>query len=67
MKNEYGQFMCFETITAAPIDLDAIDVQYLQPEDVKRLNAYHAWVYEKLSPFMTPEEDAWLRQYTRAI
>ena len=67
VKNEYGQFMFFETITVAPIDLDAVDVQYLQPEDVKRLNAYHAWVYEKLSPFMTPEEDAWLRAYTRAI
>lgn len=67
VKNEYGQFLYFETITAAPIDLDAVDTKYLQPEDVERLNAYHAWVYETLSPFMTASEDAWLRHYTRAI
>ncbi|MDF2951763.1 MAG: peptidase family, partial [Anaerocolumna sp.] len=50
-KNEYGQFMYFETITFAPIDLDAIDVTYLTPIDKKRLNQYHAQVYEKLSPY----------------
>lgn len=66
-KNEYGQFMHFEVITVAPIDLDAVDKAYLQPEDVRRLNAYHAWVYTTLAPFMSPEEDAWLRRYTRAI
>lgn len=66
-KNEYGQFMEFETITCAPIDLDAIDKKYLTDVDVRRLNAYHAWVYKTLSPFMTAEEDEWLKIYTRAI
>ena len=66
-KNEYGQFMEFETITCAPIDLDAIDKQYLTPVDVERLNRYHAWVFKTLSPYMTAEENEWLRTYTRAI
>lgn len=66
-KNEYGQFMHFEPITFAPIDLDAIDVDYLSPIDKKRLNEYHAKVYEKLSPYLTEEEQAWLRGYTREI
>lgn len=66
-KNEYGQFMYFETITFAPIDLDAIDVAYLTPIDKKRLNKYHAQVYEKLSPYLTEEESDWLKIYTREI
>ena len=59
--------MRFEVITVAPIDLDAVDKAYLQPEDVRRLNAYHAWVYATLAPFMNAQEDEWLRHYTRAI
>lgn len=65
--NEYGQFMSFETITYAPIDLDGIDASYLNNTDVKQLNAYHKMVYEKLSPFLTKEEAEWLKAYTREI
>lgn len=66
-KNQYGQFMGFENITYVPIDLDGIDKQYLSAEDVKQLNDYHKMVYEKISPYMTPEENEWLKEYTRAI
>lgn len=66
-KNEYGQFMQFETITLAPIDLDGIDTAYLNEIDKKQLNAYHAMVYEKLAPYMTEEEKVWLKEYTRAV
>ena len=67
VKTEYGQFLSFETITYAPIDLDAIDPEYLEPKDIKQLNAYHQMVYEKLAPHLTEEERAWLKEYTRAI
>ena len=66
-KNQYGQFMGFENITYVPIDLDGIDKQYLSAEDVKQLNDYHKMVYEKISPYMTPEENEWLKEYTREI
>jgi Xaa-Pro aminopeptidase len=66
-KNEYGQFMYFEHITFAPIDLDAIDESFLTPVDRKRLNEYHAEVFEKISPYLTLEEKEWLKEYTRAI
>lgn len=66
-KNEYGQFMDFETITYAPIDLDAIDPSLMSKREVKMLNDYHAMVYEKLSPYMTEEENIWLKKYTRSI
>lgn len=66
-KNEYGQFMYFEHITFAPIDLDAVDVSFMTPIERKRLNDYHAQVFEKLSPYLTDEENEWLRKYTRAV
>ena len=34
-KNEYGQFMCFENMTFAPIDLDAVDISVMEPSDEK--------------------------------
>lgn len=66
-KNEYGQFMCFENITYAPIDLDAIDPEEMTGREKKLLNDYHKMVYETLSPYMTAEENEWLKHYTRAI
>ncbi|MBR6396524.1 MAG: M24 family metallopeptidase, partial [Lachnospiraceae bacterium] len=66
-KNEYGQWMEFETITYAPIDLEGIDKAYLNPDDVKQLNAYHKMVFEKLSPYFEGEELKWLGEVTREI
>ncbi len=66
-KNEYGQFMYFENITYAPIDLDAIDPEAMTKRERAMLNEYHAMVYRVLSPYMTEEENEWLKQYTRAI
>lgn len=66
-KNEYGQFMYFENITYAPIDLDAIDPEAMTKKERTMFNDYHAMVYRVLSPYMTEEENEWLKQYTRAI
>ena len=66
-KNEYGQFMYFETLTCAPIDLDAIDPALLSDEDKRMLNEYHSFVYKTLAPLMEEDEREWLKRYTRAI
>lgn len=66
-KNEYGQFMEFETITYAPIDLDAILPEEMTASERKLLNDYHQMVYEKISPYLDEEEREWLKTYTRAI
>lgn len=66
-KNEYGQFMYFENLTFAPIDLDAIDFSHLAQIDKDRLNEYHKQVYDKISPYLTNEENEWLKVYTREI
>ena len=66
-KTEYGQFLKFEVLTFAPIDLDAVDVSQLDMREVKQLNEYHQAVYEKISPFLPEEEKAWLKEITREI
>ena len=66
-KNEFGQFMYFENITYVPIDLDAIDPDQMNSTEKKRLNEYHAMVYEKIAPLLNEEEAAFLKEYTRAI
>lgn len=66
-KNEYGQFMCFENITYAPIDLDAILPEEMSQKERNLLNDYHKKVYDTLSPYMTEEENIWLKEYTRAV
>lgn len=66
-KNEYGQFMRFRHLTYVPIDLDAIDTSYMEAADIKKLNAYHKAVYEKLSPYFSGEELEQLRQATQAV
>ncbi len=66
-KNEYGQFMYFETLTFIPFDLDAIEPEVMSCEDRKLLNEYHAKVYEVVAPYLQEEERAWLKEYTREI
>ena len=66
-KNKYGQFMHFETITFAPIDLDGIDPEEMTKSEREWLNNYHKDVYEKIGPHLTNEEREWLKEYTRAI
>jgi len=66
-KTEYGQFLCFEPITYVPIDLDAVNPDMMTKEDKEQLNAYHAKVYELVSPHLNEEEKEWLKEYTRAI
>lgn len=67
VKNEFGQFMEFEPITIAPLDLDAINVDQMKDEEKAYLNEYHKMVFDTVSPFLTEEEAEWLKEYTRAI
>lgn len=66
-KNEYGQFMYFETLTFVPIDLDAINPEKLDVRERELLNSYHREVYKKIGPYLTEAERDWLREYTRPI
>lgn len=59
--------MRFDVLSFVPIDLEAIDVNLLTEMEKSWLNNYHKEVYEKLSPYLNDEENAWLREETRSI
>ena len=65
--NEFGQFMHLEPITWVPMDLDAINPDFMTAEERQMLNDYHKKVYEVTSPYLNDEEKEWLKKYTRAI
>lgn len=67
IKNEDGQFMEFEGLTYAPIDLQLIDPKMMEKKDIFNLNQYHRQVYEKIAPLMDEEERKWLQEVTREI
>ncbi len=66
-KNEYGQFMHFDTLTWVPLERSAIDVRYLTDRQIAWINAYQKTVFEKLSPYLTKDEQDWLAAETAAI
>jgi len=67
LNNEYGQFMEFEMLTVAPIDLDLVDLAYFSKIDIERLNQYHQFVFHTLSPYLDDKEMLWLKKYTDAV
>ena len=66
-ETEHGQFLEFETITYAPIDLDGIVKTLLTKEEKEQLNEYHSEVYKKLSPYLNKKEKEFLKEYTKSI
>lgn len=66
-KNEFGQFMCFEHLTMAPFDLDAVVPEQMSEKERALLNEYHAKVYEVISPYLKEEEKKWLKEATREV
>jgi Xaa-Pro aminopeptidase len=57
----------FETITLAPIDINAIDRSLLTADEVAWLNAYHKRVRETHAPHLDAPTKAWLEAATRPI
>lgn len=62
-----GSFLSFMPLTYVPIDVRAIDLEYMEPTDVEQLNAYHAAVYEKISPYLEDDVKNWLSEMTKPI
>ena len=66
-ENQYGRWLRFEPLTLVPIATGPVLVDELSREQMDWLNAYHARVYEMLSPRMTEPERAWLKEKTAPI
>lgn len=65
--SQFGDFMHFETLTICYIATDLVEKSLLHQSHIDWLNNYNQWVYEKLSPLLSEEESAWLKQKTAAI
>lgn len=63
----FGDFLKFETLTLAPIDIAPIVLEMLSAEEREWLNRYHQRVYESLSTHLTEGEKEWLRVATLPI
>ena len=66
-ENEYGQFLRFETLTLAPIDLDSVLPEEMTGQERAFLNDYHRRVYAELAPHLDAAERAYLAACSRAI
>ena len=67
IKNEYGQFMEFDTLTMVPFDIEGIDISLMTEEEIDYLNNYHKKVYENISPYLNEEEEKWLKNSTKML
>ena len=63
----FGNYLKFETVTLCPIDTTGLIRELLDDEEIRWLNDYHRTVYEKLSPDLDKEEQAWLKEKCKAI
>lgn len=57
----FGQFLRFETMSLCHIDKKLIDRSLLDNKEIRWINSYHSLVFDKLSPFLTAKEKAWLQ------
>lgn len=55
-KTPFGQFMCFESLTMVPFDLDGVDTEQMSDRERKLLNEYHKKVYVTIAPYLDEEE-----------
>jgi Xaa-Pro aminopeptidase len=59
--------LCFETLTYVPIDRRLIDTGMLSTDETAWLNTYHATCRDKITPLLSPDAAAWLKQATVPI
>lgn len=66
-ESQFGDYLCFETVTLCPIDTRLVDASLLRPDERDWLNAYHAQVRAQLLPFVSGAAKDWLIARTAVI
>ncbi len=66
-ENEFGEFLGFRSLTVVPVDLSAVDPAFMTDTDIENLNAYHAYVREKLSPYLSGDDLTFLKNATLPV
>lgn len=66
-KNDFGDWLEFETLTCCHIDTAAIVPELMNEDEKEWLNAYNEHVFRTLSPLLPEETAAWLRTKTQPV
>lgn len=66
-ETEFGIFYAFETLTLAPIQTRALNIDALSSEERQWLNEYHERVLTELSPLLEDGDREWLIQACEPI
>ncbi|WP_420885667.1 aminopeptidase P family protein [Candidatus Vallotia lariciata] len=64
---EFGEFLCFETLTLCPIDIRCIDRSLLRVDEISWLNDYHVQVRKRVGPHLSGDSKSWIETRTEAI
>ncbi|MDE6804555.1 MAG: M24 family metallopeptidase C-terminal domain-containing protein, partial [Muribaculaceae bacterium] len=67
MTTDFGAFYRFDTVTLFPIDTTLVDTSIMTDDEIKWLNDYHAQVCNALTPLLSADEAAWLKNKTQPI
>lgn len=67
METEFGKFLSFENLTCCPYELRLIARDLLSAAEIKKINAYHRWVWDCLKGLVTPEGREWLKRATMPL
>lgn len=66
-ETEFGQFYHFEEMTLFPFDLNLFETEIMTDDEIAWVNAYHKKVYERLTPLLNSDEQAWLAEKTKEL
>lgn len=66
-RNQFGDFLKFETLTLCPIDRRCIDLSLLTQPEIAWLNGYHAEVRARLLPLVDGAARDWLLANTETL
>ena len=66
-RNEFGDWLGFETLTCTYIDPSPVVVELLTQEERDWLNSYNEYVYIRLLPWLDEDEKRWLRDKIKKL
>ncbi len=66
-ETEYGKFLRHDVLTLVPFDVRGLDLSIMEPSEIEWLNDYHQNVEKALAPYLTEEEQAWLKEKTAPV
>jgi len=66
-ENDFGSFLKFRNMTYCHFENSLIDKTILSQKEIEWINAYHAEIYEKLSPVLKQNTAQWLKDKTMPL